>query len=345
MIDVEAYKSEELPLVRPRRPRLSALRLDTMDVAASEGAVRIRRVMALLLMAYAGILALRSGLAGRVPSVAYLLMAAASLAVYKNMLGRFIRDWTLVFAGMFAYLMSGHFQPVFNVGVHFRPQLELDRVLGFGNVPTIWLQAHLYSGRIGWLELFATFAYLSHFVAPLILGLYLWFGRQARAFAELMFGILVVSVLADITYVVAPTAPPWLAADHGYLPPVHHIVKAGLMHLHLGGLAAMDGDSSKYNVVAALPSMHVAFPAIALLVLLRHRLPSWVIALQAFQLAAVIFAIVYTGEHYLSDALVAFLYVAFGLTLVRRALDRVPKTAAKVTRSVKSGGPAVPDTP
>jgi len=106
------------------------------------------------------------------------------------------------------------------------------------------------------------------------------------------------------------------------------------MHLHLGGLAAMDGDSSKYNVVAALPSMHVAFPAIALLVLLRHRLPSWVIALQAFQLGAVIFAIVYTGEHYLSDALVAFVYVAFGLALVRRALDRVPKTAATVTRSV-----------
>jgi len=345
MIDVKSHESEELPTPpRTRRPQLSALRLDTMDVAASEGAVRIRRVMALLLMAYAGILALRSGLAGRVPSVAYMLMAAVALAVYKNMLGRFVRDWTLVFAGLFAYLMSGHFQPVFNVGVYFRPQLELDRMLGFGTVPTIWLQEHLYSGRIGWLELFATFAYLSHFVAPLVLGLYLWFGRQARAFAELMFGILVVSVLADITYVLAPTAPPWLAADHGYLPPVHHIVKAGLTHLHLGALAAMDGDSSKYNVVAALPSMHVAFPAIALFVLLRHRLPSWVIALQGIQLLSVIFAIVYTGEHYLSDALVAFVYVVFALALVRRALDRVPAAAAKVTRSVTPSSRAVPDT-
>jgi hypothetical protein len=344
MIDIKAYESEDLRLPRTRRRGLSALRLDTMDVAASEGAVRIRRVMALLLMAYAGILALRSGFAGRVPSVAYLLMAAASLAVYKNMLGRFIRDWTLVFAGLFAYLMTGHFQPVLNVGVHFRPQLEFDRVLGFGTVPTIWLQEHLYSGRVGWLELFSTFAYLSHFVAPLVLGLYLWFGRRGRAFAELMFGILVVSVLADITYVLAPTAPPWLAADHGYLPPVHHIVKAGLMHLHLGTLAAMDGDSSKYNVVAALPSMHVAFPAVAFLVLLRHRLPAWIIALQGFQLVSVIFAIVYTGEHYLSDALVAFVYVAFALALVRRALDRVPAKGAKLGRSAPPGARAVPET-
>lgn len=345
MIDVKSYESEELPTPhRARRPQLSALRLDSMEVGASAGAVRIRRCMAVLLMAYAGILALRSGLAGRVPSVAYLLMGAFALAVYKNMLGRFLRDWTLVFAGLFAYLMTGHFQPAFNVGVHFRPQLEFDRVLGFGTVPTIWLQEHLYSGRIGWLELFSTFAYLSHFVAPLILGLYLWFGRRGRAFAELMFGILVVSVLADITYVLAPTAPPWLAADHGYLPPVHHILKGGLTYLHLGGLAAMDGDPSKYNVVAALPSMHVAFPAIAFLVVLRHRLPSWVIGLQGFQLAAVIFAIVYTGEHYVSDALVAFAYVAFALALVRRALDRVPATAEKVTRSVTPSARAVPDT-
>ena len=344
MIDVKSYESEKLPTPhRARRPQLSVLRLDSTDVAASAGAVRIRRCMALLLMAYAGVLMLRSGLAGRTPSVAYLLMAAVALAVYKNMLGRFVRDWTLVFAGLFAYLMTGHFQPVLNVGVHFRPQLELDRVLGFGTVPTIWLQEHLYSGKVGWLELFSTLAYLSHFVAPLALGLYLWFGRRGRAFAELMFGILVVSVLADITYVLAPTAPPWLAADHGYLPPVHHIVKDGLTHLHLGALAAMDGDASKYNVVAALPSMHVAFPAIAFLVLLRHRLPSWLIVLQGFQLAAVIFAIVYTGEHYLSDALVAFVYVAFGLALVRRALDRVPGTAAKVARAVKPSARAVPE--
>jgi hypothetical protein len=53
---------------------------------------------------------------------------------------------------------------------------------------------------------------------------------------------------------------------------------------------------------------------------------------------------VYTGEHYLSDALVAFVYVAFGLALVRRALDRVPATAARVSRSVKPSSRAVPDT-
>ncbi|MEP6892823.1 MAG: phosphatase PAP2 family protein [Gaiellaceae bacterium] len=345
MIEATSYDPEGMPTPRRRlRPQASFLRLDTMDVAATEGAARIRRWMAVLLMAYAGVLALRSGLAGRVPSVAYGLMAAGALAVYKNMLGRFLRDWALVFAGLFAYLMTGHFQPAFHVGVHFRPQLELDRALGFGTVPTIWLQEHLYSGRIGWLEIGSTLAYLSHFVAPLVVGLYLWFGRRSRAFAELMFGILVVSVLADITYVLAPTAPPWLAARHGYIPPVHHIVKGGLVHLHLGGLAAMDGDSSKYNVVAALPSMHVAFPAIALLVLIRHRLPSWLIGLQAFQLGAVIFAIVYTGEHYMSDALVAFVYVVFALALVRRALDRVPATAARVSRSVSGGARVAPKT-
>jgi hypothetical protein len=322
---------------------LRPLELDSLDVAGTAGAARIRRWMAFLMMGYAGILAIRSSLAGEVPSVTSLLIAAFALAVYKNVLARFLRDWTLVFAGLFAYLATGHFQPAFDVGVHYRPQLEVDKLIGFGTVPTIWLQAHLYSGRIGILEISSTLVYVSHFVVPLVLGLYLWFGRRGRAFTELMFGILVMSILADITFVLAPTAPPWLAAEHGYLPPVHHIVNGGLMHLHMDALAAAQGNPSNYNIVAALPSMHVGFPAIALLVLLRHRVPRWVIALQSFQLAAVVFAIVYTGEHYLTDALVGVAYAAFALAIVRRGLERVPKKVRGAKASISVETPVAAD--
>ena len=346
MIDATSYDPEAIAAASARRPfRLRRLELDSSDVAATAGAARIRRWVAFLLLGYAGVLSIRSGLAGEVPSVTYLLIAAFALAVYKNVLARFLRDWTLVFAGLFAYLATGHFQPAFDIGVHYRPQLEADKLIGLGTVPTIWLQDHLYSGQIGILEICSTLVYVSHFVVPLVLGLYLWFGRRGRAFTELMFGILVMSILADITFVLAPTAPPWLAAEHGYLPPVHHIVNGGLMHLHMDALAAAQGNPSNYNIVAALPSMHVGFPAIALLVLLRHRVPRWVIALQSLQLTAVVFAIVYTGEHYLTDAFVGVAYAAFALALVRRALERVPSKARRVDSPAGVNAPVATDSP
>ena len=117
------------------------------------------------------------------------------------------------------------------------------------------------------------------------------------------------------------------------------------MHLHMDALAAAQGNPSNYNIVAALPSMHVGFPAIALLVLLRHRVPRWVIALQSLQLTAVVFAIVYTGEHYLTDAFVGVAYAAFALAIVRRALKWVPKKAPRVSSSAGVNAPVATDSP
>jgi hypothetical protein len=123
-----------------------------------------------------------------------------------------------------------------------------------------------------------------------------------------MCGLLGALVLGEITFVLAPTAPPWLAAEHGYLPGVHHVLKHSLAGMHLSGIAKIDGDPHHYNIVAALPSLHVAFPVISLLVARRFGLPRWVQAVLAFQVVGVTFAIVYTGEHYLVDALAGIVY-------------------------------------
>jgi hypothetical protein len=142
-----------------------------------------------------------------------------------------------------------------------------------------------------------------------------------------MFSLLAVSILAEITFVLAPTAPPWLAAEHGALPPVHHIIKLGLSDLGLGAVAALDGNPSHYNIVAAVPSLHVAFPVVCLAVILAYRLPRWAVGLQSFHLAGVVFAIVYTGEHYLIDAVAGAAYAVVAWSLVHRALAKPVRTA------------------
>jgi len=224
--------------------------------------------------------------------------------------------------------------------VHYRPQIDADRILGFGTIPTVWLQEHLYHGRTGPLEIFAMVMYLSHFFAPLLLGLTIWWWGKERGFSDLMFGLLIVSVLAEITFVLVPTAPPWLAAEHGFLPPVHHVIKQGLADLGLGSAAAVYGSAGSYNIVAAVPSLHVAWPVVGLCVIRRHGLPRWLFALQAAQLAGVIFSIVYTGEHYAFDAVVGAVYALGAWALLTRVV-RIPASRPADTAAVLGPTPQV----
>jgi PAP2 superfamily len=286
--------------------------------------------MAAYALVYAGL-----GLSrGQGLSIAAFITLLIAIALYANRTARFLRDWVPVFVGLALYVMTEAAVPDLGMKVHYLPQIEVDRVLGFGTLPTTWLQEHLYGGGTGPLELFSLLMYTSHFLAPLILAFLIWSVWERRGFADLLFGILAVSILGDITFVLAPTAPPWLAAQHGLIEPVQPIITSALYDLHLDVLAAHKGDASRYNVVAAIPSLHAAWPIICLLVIRKHRLPGWLFASQMALTLGVFFAIVYTGEHYLIDAIVGVVYalaawwllqLAFG---AKRALRPAAATSA-----------------
>lgn len=302
--------------------RLAAL--DTSEASRSRGASRIRRGLAVLFACYGIVLALRTVQEGNVPSVGQVFMMMIASVLLVNRIGRFLRDWTLVVLGFFAYILAGNFAQQLTLSVHYKPQIRIDQLLGFGTVPTVWLQHHLYHDTTGPLELFSLAMYVSHFLLPIVLAFGLWWSGRRAAFQELMFGLLAVSVLSEITFILAPTAPPWLAAKHGMLSPVHDIIRQALFDVHLDGLGRILGDSSYYNIVAAFPSLHAAFPIVALLVLLKHRLPSWLIATQTAIVLAVSFSIVYSGEHYVADALAGAVYAWLAWLLVCRALAALP---------------------
>ena len=88
-----------------------------------------------------------------------------------------------------------------------------------------------------------------------------------------------------------------------------------------------------------MPSLHVAFPVVCLLVALRARLPRLVVAAFALNVLAVVFAIVYMGEHYVFDALAGALC---GLVAWQRSTGcstAAPPAADK--RNVRIPGAAV----
>ena len=313
-----------------RGSRATVNALDGSDASRSAGAVAMRRLLGFLFIGYAVLLSTKGLLEGAFPSFANLLMAMFGAAVIANLTGRFIRDWTLVLAGLFAYVLAGRYAQGLNMPIHYLPQIDADRVLGGGTLPNEWLQRHLYHGKTGPLEIFAVAMYVSHFFAPLLLGFYIWLRRMSGAFKELMFAILATSVMDDIVFVLFPTAPPWLAAEHGGLVHVHHLLKQSMLDLHLNGFASLIGDSHRYNIVAALPSMHAAFPVIGLIVALRYGLPRWIVGLQTVQLLGVVFAIVYLGDHYVIDAFAGGAFAVLGAAVVHRLLSRADFSSAAV---------------
>jgi hypothetical protein len=314
------------------------------EASALPAATRIRRTLAVLLGVYTAVLIVSTVSRGDVPGSASVLVGFGAIALYANRGGGFVRDWLPVFVGSLAYVAAGSFASQLKFGVHYLPQLDADRVIGFGTLPTVWLQHHLYGGRTGWLEVACAVAYLSHFFVPVIFGFWLWMSRRRDAFIGLMYGLLTVCVLGEITFVLAPTAPPWMAAEHGLAPPIHHLFKQTLYDLHFSKAAAFIGDPKKYDAVAAMPSLHAAWPIISLLVARRYGLPRWVRWTFVTQLAAIVFTIVYTGEHYVSDAIVGVAYALVAFWAVQHVLGR--QAAGRPVRALvgraAGGGQSVP---
>ena len=251
------------------------------------------------------------------------LIVMVAIALFIGRGGRFVHYFVPVALGLASYVVATRLTADLPLGVHYTPQIDAERLLP-GPMPTLWLQEHVYRGTTGPIEVVAVAAYVSHFIVPLVIGFGIAMAGRARAFSSLMFGLLVVSILGEMTFILAPTAPPWLAAQDGYLPHVDHILRNSLYDLRLDRIAAIIGDQSAYDVTAAIPSLHVAFPVVCLLTAFSHRLPRWLVAAIAVNVATVVFAIVYTGDHYVVDAFADGLYALVAWWIVSRFVRPEP---------------------
>ena len=247
-----------------------------------------------------------------------LVLAAGAVTVATGRLSGAIRYLLPALLGFVAYVAARQYVVRFKLPVHYLPQLDADRLLGAGTVPTVWLEKALYHGHTGPLEVGAMIVYVSHFIVPLVLATALLVLGRNRELGLLVLSLLVAAVVSEIVFVAFPTAPPWMAAAHGQLTGVHHILKQTFADVGLRGIADSIGDPTKYDVTAAFPSLHVAFPAVFVLVARRARLPRPVVVLLWLNLIAVSFAVVYLGEHYVSDVLAGAVVGAASYALVRR---------------------------
>jgi membrane-associated phospholipid phosphatase len=253
---------------------------------------------------------------------AWLLLGllAVSLADVKRWARGVIVDWLPLMAVLLLYDLSKPVSEWLGTRPHVLPQLDLDRWLTGGAVPTVWLQHSLHRpGVAHWYDDVAFFVYLSHFFVTLAVAAALWrlaYPRFKR-FRTLVVGL---ATAGFVTYVLFPAVPPWLAAWEGHIAPVDRLIAGMWGHVGLQPAQALfENHGEFYNQVAALPSLHAAYPMLLLLFFWRDG--RWARLGLGLYVLAMGFTLVYTGEHYLTDLLVGWGY-AGGVFATVAALGR-----------------------
>ncbi len=192
-----------------------------------------------------------------------------------------------------------------NHAVHFLPMINFDRFVFGGTLPTAWLQQLWWHGQVSWYDFYFYFFYTVHFLAPVLVALLIWW-RRDRLYWPYMWAFIGLSFAGFITYVLFPAAPPWMAAQQGYIEPIHRISSDIWYAMGVTNFSEIYSKLSP-NEVAAVPSLHAAYPTLLTLFVAKafgwRRV--WWLVLYPVSLWV---GIVYLGEHYVFDAVLGVLY-------------------------------------
>jgi membrane-associated phospholipid phosphatase len=234
-----------------------------------------------------------------------LLVVAAAMGRGKQ----FIFDFVPFLLLFFAYEVMRGFAAKTGFAPHDLSGAE--RFLVFGHLPTLDLQRALYDPRqVHLLDVAAISLYFMHFVLPVAVGFIFWLGGREH-YWRFVAALLLMSFLAFVTYLFFPSTPPWLQFPHQ----VHKITDETIVKLGISYYTSPLYTNLDPNRYAAFPSLHAAYPTLAVVFAWRrYRLLA--IGLLAWS-AGVWFSVVYLGEHYVVDVLCGFAFVAVAALIVQ----------------------------
>lgn len=195
-----------------------------------------------------------------------------------------------------------------------RYPIVADRALGAGRLPNARLQGAL-AGRdgVGALDRVLSVVHWAWFLHPHLTLLYVVL-RHGDRFPRAARQMAATYDLGCALYFTLPTAPPWWASENGYLEDSEQVQRLMVAVGEDVWGPAWDHlyEAAGGNPWAAMPSLHFATSVMAALILAEVDPAAG--ALAAAYAAALGFALVYLGEHYVTDLAAGAALVA----LVRR---------------------------
>jgi hypothetical protein len=247
---------------------------------------------------------------------------------------RLLQDWLPLFLVLTGYGLLRGYAAHTLWGPLVKPQVWFDTHIFGGVAPTVQLQRWLYTPGLHFWDYLCWCCYMSHFFTSFIIAGVLWKTNyfKFKRFVPLFVGL---TFAGYVTYVLYPAMPPWLAAQTGNLPHVTRIIPLVLDHMHLHtGAAIFTGGNKFDNNVAAMPSLHGGYPMLICLFFWKDSSVRKRILLVAYPICMA-FTLVYTGEHFVIDIFVGWLYAAAAFYFGSKLLDRW--AARKARRQLESG--------
>lgn len=183
--------------------------------------------------------------------------------------------------------------------LRIRYPIVADRLIGFGQLPNVRLQRGLTRlSRVGTLNRFLTWAHWLWFLEPYVALAFILL-RHPEHFPRAARRLAAVFDTGCAVYFAAPTAPPWWASENG-----HSGEEVRRIMVEVGEETWKSAWPGMYKALggnpwAAMPSLHFATSVSAALSLAETGrgpgVAGWGYALTLG------FALVYLGEHYVTD--------------------------------------------
>ncbi len=210
-----------------------------------------------------------------------------------------------------------------------RYPIVIDRAIGLGRLPNARLQGALARlRRVGTLDRFLTWVHWLWFLEPYLALVWILL-RHPERFPRAARQLAAVFDVGCVGYFVAPTAPPWWASEQGLTgEPVRRIMVGVGEETWRSAWPAMYGALGG-NPWAAMPSLHFATSTMAAISLSEagpvEGAVGWSYA------TALGFALVYLGEHYVTDLVAGAGLVA----VVRRGEPLAEPAVLAVNRGLR----------
>jgi membrane-associated phospholipid phosphatase len=262
-------------------------------------------------------------------------LVALSLSDLRRVGLQLLWDWLPFGLLLVLFHYSRGLSELLGTRTHSSLQIRFDELIFGKPLLTIQLQHWFDQTKAVHTWEYALFGvYLTYFFLALVVAGVLWRFAYPR-FREFRAQFVVLTALACLTYALYPADPPWLVSQQLHkLPTIYRVVYEVWAHvgLHAAG-AVVERGSAFLNPTAAVPSLHAGATMLVCLFFWPRARP-WARALLALYVLAMAFTLVYSGEHYVFDIFVGWLYAAavvVGATLIRRrrarATPRPPTTS------------------
>ena len=258
------------------------------------------------------IVALFLGNVSLTPDIILLVLFLAAIVFGQAL--RFLRDWLPFIGLLLVYESLRGIADDLGAVAHTGDLIAAESAIFGGHVPTLVLQQAWWQGSASWYDVFFTILYFMHFVLPLVCAFWLWV-RRPPVYWQFISSLIVLCLSGFVTYILFPATPPWLAARQGELDPVVKVIDQTLMLFPNHMTISSFYHNLNPNPVAAMPSLHAAFPWLVFLIIKQELgKRAWPLLWYCLALWT---GIVYMGEHYIIDAVAGVMYATAAYAAVR----------------------------